>query len=298
MGHNMGANHDPYVNPEPGAFAYSHGLSHIGTNSGNSWRTIMAYNNQCFDTVGGCTRLQYFSNPLVTYSDGNPMGDGPARNNALTLNKSANAVSNYRAKVVPITASFADVPLGDPSFGYVEFMYQGGYANGCLSAPLRYCPTDPITRGQMAVFLERTKRGALFSKTPTGTVFTDVSVSTPFAGLIEQMFADGISNGCAAGPMYCPTANVTRAAMAKFLLLAKCGASYVPSTPASSPFADVPVGDPFLKWINKVYTLGITLGCLSGPLRYCPTADVTRAQMATFIYRTFPYGTPSEVCAP
>ena len=94
----------------------------------------------------------------------NPMGDGPLRNNALTLNKSANAVSNYRAKVAPITASFADVPLGDPSFGYVEFMYQGGYANGCLSGPLRYCPGDPITRGQMAVFLERTKRGALFTR--------------------------------------------------------------------------------------------------------------------------------------
>ena len=239
----------------------------------------MAYNNECLANFGGfgCTRLQYFSNPLVTYSDGNPMGDGHLRNNALTLNKSANAVSNYRAKVAPITASFADVPLGDPSFGYVEFMYQGGYANGCLSGPLRYCPGDPITRGQMAVFLERTKRGALFSHTPTGTVFTDVSVGTPFAGFM---------------------ANVSRAAMAKFLLLAKCGAAYLPDIPGSSPFADVPVGDPFLRWINKVYTLGITNGCLSGPLRYCPTADVTRAQMATFIYRTFPYGTPSEVCTP
>jgi hypothetical protein len=64
LGHNMGAHHDPYVSPEPGAFAYSHGLSHIGASSGTSWRTIMAYNNQCLDTVGGCTRLQYFSNPM------------------------------------------------------------------------------------------------------------------------------------------------------------------------------------------------------------------------------------------
>jgi hypothetical protein len=298
LGHNMGAHHDPYVAPGPGAFAYSHGMSKIGASSATSWRTIMAYNNECAATVGGCTRLQYFSNPMVNYADGFAMGDGPARNNALTLNKSANAVSNYRARTVPIAASFSDVPLTDPSFGYVEFMYQGGYTGGCASGPLRFCPADPITRGQMAVFLERTKRGANFTRAATGTVFTDVSVSTPFAGFIEQLSADGITSGCAAGPMFCPAANVSRAAMAKFLLKAKCGAAYVPNTPASSPFSDVAASDPFLPWISKLYNLGITGGCATSPLRYCPTANVTRVEMATFIYRTFPYGTPSDVCTP
>ena len=105
---------------------------------------------------------------MVNYTDGFAMGDGPARNNALTLNKSVNAVSNYRATVVPITASFSDVPLGDPSFGFIEFMYQGGYTGGCATGPLRYCPSDLITRGQMAVFLERTKRGANFNPPATG----------------------------------------------------------------------------------------------------------------------------------
>ncbi len=295
LGHNMGAHHDPYVAPGPGAFAYSHGMSRIGATSATSWRTIMAYNNECQATVGSCTRLQYFSNPLVNYADGFAMGDGPARNNALTLNKSANAVSNYRARTVPITASFSDVPLTDPAFGYVEFMYQGGYTGGCATGPLRFCPNDSITRGQMAVFLERTKRGANFARTATGTLFTDVSVSTPFAGFIEQLSADGITSGCAAGPMFCPAANVSRAAMAKFLLKAKCGAAYVPNTPTTTPFTDVPVGDPFLPWISKLYSLGITSGCTA--TTFCPTASVTRVQMATFIYRTFPYGTPSDACA-
>lgn len=298
LGHNMGAHHDPYVAPGPGAFAYSHGMSHIGVNSAASWRTIMAYNNECSATVGGCTRLQYFSNPMVNYTDGFAMGDGPARNNALTLNKSVNAVSNYRATAVPIVASFTDVPLSDPFFGYIEFMYQGGYTSGCATGPLRYCPGDPITRAQMAVFMERSKRGANFARTPTGTVFTDVTVSTPFAGFIEQMYLDGITSGCAAGPAYCPAAPVNRAAMAKFLLKAKCGAAYTPATPGASPFADVLVGDPFLPWINKIYTLGITLGCSTGPLKYCPGDSVTRGSMATFIHRTFPYGTPSEACMP
>ena len=51
LGHNMGAHHDTYVAPGPGAFAYSHGYSYIGASSGSSWRTIMAYNNQCAATV-------------------------------------------------------------------------------------------------------------------------------------------------------------------------------------------------------------------------------------------------------
>ena len=308
LGHNMGAHHDTYVlgsgpcadGKEKGAFCYSRGFSHIGGSSATSWRTVLAYNNNCSAAVGGCTRLQYFSNPMVNYTDGFAMGDGPFRNNGLTLNKSVAAVSNYRATVVPITASFSDVPLGDPSFGFVEFMYQGGYSGGCATGPLRYCPGDPITRGQMAVFLERTKRGANFSPTATGTVFSDVSIATPFAGFIEKLSADGITSGCTAGspPAFCPTANVNRAAMAKFLLKAKCGASYTPNTPPSSPFTDVPVGDPFLPWINKLYALGITTGCVASPLQYCPNNAVTRAQMATFIYRTFPYGDPSDVCTP
>ena len=306
LGHNMGAHHDPFVlgsGPCPdlkerGAFCYSRGITHIGATAVQSWRSIMAYNDECaanFPLAGGCTRIQYFSNPMVKYSDGNVMGDGPARNNALTLNKSANAVSNYRAMTQPIVASFTDVPLADPFFGYVEFMKQGGYTGGCTATT--YCPNDAITRGQAAVFLERTKRGALFSRTPTGTAFVDVTVSTPFAGFIEQLAADNITSGCDA-THFCPADPVVRAAMVKFILKAKCGAAYVPATPGASPFADVPLGDPFLPWINKAYTLGITSGCATGPLRFCPANYVTRAAMAKFINTAFPFGEPSEACTP
>ena len=207
LGHNMGAHHDPYVAPGPGAFAYSHGMSKIGANSATSWRTIMAYNNECAATVGGCTRLQYFSNPMVNYADGFAMGDGPARNNALTLNKSANAVSNYRARTVPIAASFSDVPLTDPSFGYVESCTRGLHrrlrhrsASLLSGRPDHPRPDGGVPRADQA---RRELRA-----TATGTFFTDVSVSTPFAGFIEQLSIDGITSGCAAGPMFCPAANV------------------------------------------------------------------------------------------
>src|SRR4029453_14123408 len=108
---------------------------------------------------------------------------------------------------------------GDSTFGFIEFMYQGGYTGGCQTVPMLYCPSDPITRGQMAVFLERTKRGANFSRTPTGTYFSEVGPGTAFAGFIEQLSIDGITSGCTGGmpPAFCPTAPVRRAAMAQFL---------------------------------------------------------------------------------
>jgi hypothetical protein len=39
--------------------------------------------------------------------------------------------------------------------------------------------------------------------------------------------------------------------------------------------------------VEELYHEGITQGCSSGPLLYCPTADVFRAQMAIFLVRTF-----------
>jgi hypothetical protein len=53
------------------------------------------------------------------------------------------------------TPTFADVPLGSFGYGFIERMYEQGITGGCLFDPLRYCPADSVTRGQMAVFLIR-----------------------------------------------------------------------------------------------------------------------------------------------
>jgi hypothetical protein len=41
----------------------------------------------------------------------------------------------------------------------------------------------------------------------------------------------------------------------------------------------------FSPWIQRLYASGITTGCGTNPLRYCPDAVVTRAQMAVFLVR-------------
>lgn len=53
------------------------------------------------------------------------------------------------------TGMFADVPLGHPFARWIEQLAREGVTGGCATSPARYCPDDPVTRGQMAVFLVR-----------------------------------------------------------------------------------------------------------------------------------------------
>jgi hypothetical protein len=48
------------------------------------------------------------------------------------------------------------VPLDYFAVAFVEDLYNRGITGGCQAAPLLYCPEQPNTRGQMAVFLTLT----------------------------------------------------------------------------------------------------------------------------------------------
>jgi hypothetical protein len=177
---------------------------------------------------------------------------------------------------------FDDVRPGYWAFTFVEALARAGITAGC--SPQLYCPTNPVTRAQMAVFLERGMRGSNYvPPPPSGTVFNDVGVSDFAASFIEQLYADGITSGCG-NNNYCPDAEVTRAQMAVFLLRAKYGASYSPPA-ATGVFNDVGLGYWAVHWIEQLAAEGITSGCGNG--NYCPEDPVTRAQMAVFLVRTF-----------
>jgi len=64
----------------------------------------------------------------------------------------------YKLQVSPApgTATFADVSNAHPFYQYIEALAAAGITGGCTAPPNpNYCPNDPITRGQMAVFLSR-----------------------------------------------------------------------------------------------------------------------------------------------
>ena len=179
---------------------------------------------------------------------------------------------------------FSDVKAGFWAFDFIEKLAINGITSGCGGAA-EFCPNDSVTRAQMAVFLERGIRGANYSPpAPSGNVFVDVGVNDFAAGFIEQLAADGITSGCG-NMQYCPQDPVTRAQMAVFLLRSKYGSAYTPPAPAAFDFGDVDASHWAASWIYQLRAEGITSGCGNGD--YCPDDEVTRAQLAVFLVRTF-----------
>ena len=137
----------------------------------------------------------------------------------------------------------------------------------------------------MAVFLLKSKFGAAHVPPDPVQIFPDVPNDAFAAAWIDELANLGITSGCGGG-LYCPDRPVSRAEMAVFLLKTLLGSGYVPPTPVGI-FADVPLGSFAVDWIEDIYNRGITAGCATNPLRYCPDTDVPREQMATFLVRTF-----------
>lgn len=65
------------------------------------------------------------------------------------------AIVHYKLQVSPApgSATFGDVPTSSPQFQFVEALVAAGITAGCGGG--NYCPNNPVTRGQMAVFLAK-----------------------------------------------------------------------------------------------------------------------------------------------
>jgi len=86
LGHNMGSAH----NPENGSSStYPYGFGHW---INGNYRTVMSYVDPC---TSGCTRRPYFSNPMVVFNNA-PTGIDNARDNARSINNTADSIANYR----------------------------------------------------------------------------------------------------------------------------------------------------------------------------------------------------------
>ena len=179
--------------------------------------------------------------------------------------------------------SFADVSPASGFYPFIEDIFHNGITGGCGTGI--FCPGNPVTRAQMAVFLLKSKHGAAFTPPACTGVFADVPCPSQFANWIEDLAAEGITAGCGGGN-FCAADPVTRQQMAVFLRKALAGSGYVPPS-CSGIFADVTCPSQFANWVEDLYNRQITAGCSTSPLLYCPTNPNTRQQMAVFLTKTF-----------
>jgi cysteine-rich repeat protein len=114
-----------------------------------------------------------------------------------------------------VTPTFNDVPCASPFSKWIEELADRGVTTGCGNG--NYCPTSPVTRDQMAVFLLVTEEGSGYNPPACVTpMFNDVPCANGFSKWINELVNRGITAGCGGGN-YCPSQAVTRQQMAVFL---------------------------------------------------------------------------------
>ena len=115
------------------------------------------------------------------------------------------------------TPVFADVACPGTFADWIGQLVTEGVTAGCGGG--NYCPSSPVTRAQMAVFLLKTKDGSSYVPPPAVGVFNDVPQDDSFAPWIEEIAHRGITGGCHTDPPdYCPARPNTRGEMAVFLV--------------------------------------------------------------------------------
>ena len=123
------------------------------------------------------------------------------------------------------TPYFADVPVSNGYFKYVQKMRDDGITLGCWGDTNHYCPDDVVTRGAMAAFIIRAKYGEDFDYTQT-PYFADVPASNGYFKYVQKMKDEGITGNVGT---YNWTDVVIREHMAAFLSRAFLEMRVVPS---------------------------------------------------------------------
>ena len=216
---------------------------------------------------------------------------------------------------VHVGDSFTDVPRSNSFYAKIETLLHSGITAGCGGT--LYCPSDTVTRGQMAIFLARGIAGS-GSLIPVGgtlggnryfcgaggvSLFTDVAPTDLFCRHVHFLALENVTQGCAAST-FCPSANVARGDMAAFLaraILVPGGGSSIPVSYGPDPvtglsyscdpaapalyFGDVPSSNAFCRPVHYLWARGVIAGC--APNVYCPGQPVTRDQMAKFLSNAF-----------
>ena len=170
--------------------------------------------------------------------------------------------------VVAITDAFGDDD-GDRFEDEINLLKAAGITTG--TSPTTYDPNAPVTRGQMAAFVNRSLGLPAAGASP----FTDISGSI-FEDDINRLFAAGITFGTSP-TTFSPDDPMTRGQMAAFINRALS----LPAA-ASGPFTDI-ASTSFVADINALFAAGITTG--TSDTTYSPSDPVTRSQEAGFLTR-------------
>jgi hypothetical protein len=175
---------------------------------------------------------------------------------------------------------FTDVPAASFFEVAVRWLKETGVTTGFGGSATVFSPNTAVTRGQMALFLHRLM-GTPAVGTPHG--FGDVPTDNgELDRAVRWLKAAGVTTGLGGSASEFGTNGVvTRGQMAAFLWRA----AGQPSVSTEHGFGDILPGDffaPGVRW-QKVHL--ITTGFGGNAAVFNPSGEVTRGQMAAFLWR-------------
>ena len=217
--------------------------------------------------VGSVTVLDSKGNELKLTDKGNGKYTFTMPGNKVTV--TAEFVEEQAASI------FADVPADVYYAKAVEWAVKKGITNGKANG--LFGSNDPCTRGQIVTFLWR----AAGSPAPKGTakVPADVLPGSYCYDAVAWALENGITNGLADGT-FGVNNTCTRGQSVTFLYRAMGTA---PTT--VNGFTDVAAGDFYAEAVAWAVENGVTNGTSAST--FSPNAGCTRAQIVTFLFRTY-----------
>ena len=172
------------------------------------------------------------------------------------------------------TSLFCDVSTDAYYYEAVKWAADNGITGG-ISNDL-FGPNQPCTRAQIVTFLWRTA-GSPESKDMNS--FSDVPADSYYAEAVAWAVENGITTGTDDGK-FSPEATCTRAQSVTFL----CRTVGKPAE-GEAAFSDVPDDSYYANAVTWAVKNNVTNGIAEDLFR--PDNDCTRAQIVTFLYRTY-----------
>lgn len=166
-----------------------------------------------------------------------------------------------------------DLHEDDYFYDAMFYLWNNGIINGFPDGSIR--PYQQVTRGQATKILAGVL--GLDTENVQNPGFRDVSPSNEYYGAIAALANAGIINGYPDGTFKI-NAPIQRNHMAKILALAF---NIEPSSKTTTPFKDL--NKEYEKYIKALYEYKITTG--TTPTTFGGTSNVTRGQLALFVYR-------------
>lgn len=124
------------------------------------------------------------------------------------------AVLNGQEPPAVSRVTFNDVPASRWSHKWVEDIFVRGITTGCTITPRNFCPDNPVTRAELAVFILRVLN--ITAPQPSGPTFSDSQGSWAYF-FIEEARRQGLMGECAQAGAFCPEQPTTRAEVAETL---------------------------------------------------------------------------------